>query len=62
MAFFDAPCQLHWLAGHEHGRTIPLVDMEPPQYTRLVGPATGSTGAAKTVAAAAKKDFSKWKG
>jgi hypothetical protein len=24
---FGAPCQLRWLAGQEHGRTIPLTDM-----------------------------------
>ena len=24
---FGAPCQLRWLAGQEHGRTIPLADM-----------------------------------
>src|ERR1700674_1260119 len=23
---FGAPCQLRWLAGQEHGRTIPLTD------------------------------------
>src|SRR4051812_11616601 len=23
---FGAPCQLRWLAGQEHGRTIPLAD------------------------------------
>jgi hypothetical protein len=25
---FGAPCQLRLLAGQEHGRTIPLADME----------------------------------
>jgi hypothetical protein len=24
---FGAPCQLRWLAGQEHGRTIPLTDI-----------------------------------
>jgi hypothetical protein len=32
---FGAPCQLRWLAGQEHGRTIPLTDIRfqynPPQ-------------------------------
>jgi len=26
-SFFGTPCQLHLLAGREHGRTIPLADI-----------------------------------
>jgi hypothetical protein len=28
LLIFGAPCQLRWLAGREHGRTIPLADKE----------------------------------
>src|SRR6266436_4654397 len=31
---FGAPCQLHLLAGQEHGRTIPLADMDLPEALR----------------------------
>jgi hypothetical protein len=35
---FGAPCQLLLLSGQEHGRTIPLADMDPvevPQCSSL---------------------------
>jgi hypothetical protein len=28
---FGAPCQLRWLAGQEHGRTIPLTEVAVSQ-------------------------------
>jgi hypothetical protein len=32
---FGAPCQLRWLAGQEHGRTIPLTDIGRSPRQRL---------------------------
>jgi hypothetical protein len=31
---FGAPCQLRWLAGQEHGRTIPLGDIDLDEFLR----------------------------
>src|SRR5262245_13772083 len=39
---FGAPCQLRSLAGQEHGRTIPLADLQrPSRDARTVLPAVG---------------------
>src|SRR5262245_43320712 len=36
---FGAPCQLPLLAGREHGRTIPLADMDRIEFPQCSGPA-----------------------
>jgi len=33
---FGTPCQLRPLAGPEHGRTIPLADIQPPLHPRSI--------------------------
>ena len=38
---FGAPCQLRLLAGQEHGRTIPLPDIDLPVQTRYTDPTLG---------------------